>query len=404
MNERVMQFRVGVMILATGLIALILIALLGELPSLQDKQTIDIWFERAPGVSADTPVQKSGILIGRVVTHRFVTPNELTVIRYVGKEEKPETKTTGVIVTVSIEKRYIPTRNEICQLNSTLLGDAVLEFVPSREAEGLSGEIDVRHVQLGQVRPQPLELMEAYEKKFNLAIDSVVKTSKSIDATSETVNRMLNMNEYEIHTMLTEANKTLQSVRATFDNANAVIGDQAMQERLATALNRLPETMDTMRQVVSKLDNAADAMKTNLDNIQASTDAIHASGPQMVAQLQQTLNNLDGIVSDVSQFTKALNSDQGTLGKFLHDPEVYDRLNRTAANMERLTQKLRPIVDDARIISDKIARHPGVILRDAVKPGPGTKGVPGQASRAYGRYPVEPAGARVPLLQRRSLY
>ena len=66
--------------------------------------------------------------------------------------------------------------------------------------------------------------------------------------------------------------------------------------------------------------------------------------------------------------------------------------------MEALSQKLRPIVDDARIISDKVARHPGVILRDAVKPGPGTKGVPGVSSRTMPVYSTEP---RFQLFERR---
>jgi hypothetical protein len=34
---------------------------------------------------------------------------------------------------------------------------------------------------------------------------------------------------------------------------------------------------------------------------------------------------------------------------------------------------MEPILCDARVITDKIARNPGVILRDAVQPGPGIK-------------------------------
>ena len=31
------------------------------------------------------------------------------------------------------------------------------------------------------------------------------------------------------------------------------------------------------------------------------------------------------------------------------------------------------MVEDVRVFTDKIARHPGVIVRDAVKPGPAIK-------------------------------
>ena len=67
MNERIMQFRVGVMILAT-----IpdhrdpRLAVHGIEPLLHGTYTIYIKFNEAPGVSRDTPVRKAGIRIGRV--------------------------------------------------------------------------------------------------------------------------------------------------------------------------------------------------------------------------------------------------------------------------------------------------------------------------------------------------
>ena len=39
-------------------------------------------------------------------------------------------------------------------------------------------------------------------------------------------------------------------------------------------------------------------------------------------------------------------------------PEVYNDLAQAANNVNRLTQDLRPIIDDVRVFTDKIARHP----------------------------------------------
>ena len=57
----------------------------------------------------------------------------------------------------------------------------------------------------------------------------------------------------------------------------------------------------------------------------------------------------------------------------MNDRQLYNRLNRAARNIEDISQDLKPIVDDARVFSDKVSRHPGVIIRDAVKPGVGLK-------------------------------
>jgi phospholipid/cholesterol/gamma-HCH transport system substrate-binding protein len=61
------------------------------------------------------------------------------------------------------------------------------------------------------------------------------------------------------------------------------------------------------------------------------------------------------------------------LGQLIHNPELYQNLNRTIRNVEYLTRKLEPIIDDARVFSDKVSRNPGIIVRDAVRPGPGLK-------------------------------
>jgi phospholipid/cholesterol/gamma-HCH transport system substrate-binding protein len=73
-------------------------------------------------------------------------------------------------------------------------------------------------------------------------------------------------------------------------------------------------------------------------------------------------------------FTKALNESDGTLGKLVRDPRVYEDLAAAAANVKNLSRDLRPIVDDIRVFSDKIARHPEQLgVRGALDRRPGLK-------------------------------
>ena len=71
MNERIMQFRVGVMVLAAILIAAILVLLFKGSSLMQGTYPIYIKFSEAPGVSRDTPVRMDGIRIGRVQEVQF---------------------------------------------------------------------------------------------------------------------------------------------------------------------------------------------------------------------------------------------------------------------------------------------------------------------------------------------
>src|SRR5688572_25229969 len=111
MDERVVQFRVGVMVLATIIITSILILLFNEFPSMgAGTYTIHVRFSSAPGVAKDTPVRRSGILIGRVTDVEF--------------DEK-----YNVIATLEINRDHTIFESDEIRITRSLLGDAELEVV-----------------------------------------------------------------------------------------------------------------------------------------------------------------------------------------------------------------------------------------------------------------------------------
>jgi len=112
MSDRVMQFRVGVVVLATAIIAGILIVLFGDLPSLvQATYPVRMSFTDARGIADGTPVRKNGILVGRVSS--------------VSLDERG-----GVNVVADIDS-YVPVyRDEQPRIATTLLGDAEIQLVP----------------------------------------------------------------------------------------------------------------------------------------------------------------------------------------------------------------------------------------------------------------------------------
>ena len=112
MDERVIKFRVGVMVIATLFIAGILVLLFGDTPSLvRNDYTIYMHFDDAPGVNEGTPIRKSGILIGRVRNVRFADQG-------------------GVIVEGEIQHDIKLFHNEVPQVSGSLLGgDVVIQFV-----------------------------------------------------------------------------------------------------------------------------------------------------------------------------------------------------------------------------------------------------------------------------------
>jgi hypothetical protein len=121
MDERVLKFRVGVVVIASAIVTVVLVMLFGAWPTmLQPQYTLHIRFPEAPGITVDTPVRKSGVLIGRVSRVELLDEG-------------------GVLVSTNINRNFTLRRNETCRIGTgSLLGDAVLEFVPAGNDELLA--------------------------------------------------------------------------------------------------------------------------------------------------------------------------------------------------------------------------------------------------------------------------
>ena len=121
MNERQMQFRVGVVVFATMIVGGLLASLngplpMGWLPWGHSKYQIGIEVPQAPGVDTNTPVRKNGILIGRV--------------------KSIEDKDGGVLLKAEIDgNRPLYTDFEP-HIRTTVLGDATIDFLSKRRRPG----------------------------------------------------------------------------------------------------------------------------------------------------------------------------------------------------------------------------------------------------------------------------
>ena len=150
MDERVMQFRVGVMFLATLIITGILLMMFGKLPQMIGSYPVQIRFDYASGVTKATPVRKSGILIGRVAD-----------VRLIDEDSK-------VLVTAEIQRDKIIYQDEVCCITRDLLGDTALAFVPDPEKHALRGKpVAPGTILEGKFSDDPTGLKRALEGPIN---------------------------------------------------------------------------------------------------------------------------------------------------------------------------------------------------------------------------------------------
>jgi phospholipid/cholesterol/gamma-HCH transport system substrate-binding protein len=370
-----MQFRVGVVVLGTLIITAILLVIFGKLPSLIPGRyyTIRVRFDYANGVDKDTPVRKSGVLIGRV-----------TDVRLTDHEE-------DVMVTAKIQADMNIYQNEDCYITRDLLGgDTAMSFIPDRNKRALAGKrIDPSKIIQGRISDDPTGLKSQLAKPINTVEDTGRALKLASEKLGEAADRISTIFDQQtqdnVQSLLNDTAKSMKILK------NA-IGDEESQKKLSQAMKELPDTLKRMGDTFDRTDqtlrkftepSGADG-RTAVDRMIATIEMTEqtlrkfskpseSGQPPPADQIAKTLENLNEITSLIRTITSRMERGEGSLGLLLNDRQLYDRLNRAAKNIDEVSCRLKPIVDDARVITDKLARHPGVIIRDAVKPGVGIK-------------------------------
>lgn len=368
MDDNVLRFRVGVVVVVAAIVSVVLIMLFGAWPTmLQPHYILHIQFPEAPGITINTPVRKSGVLIGRVSDVELLDEG-------------------GVLVTARINQQYRLRRNETCRIGSgSLLGDAVLEFVPSTKQELLArfdvnqnGRFDAEEKQLatevlsdgdflsdGIVASNPLRVLVNLEGTIASAFTSIETAGEEVASLARSLNGAFDASDGQIIRILDKTETALDGLQRTMQTVDRTLGDEELSERLLRMLNELPEfvaesreTMATARTTLDSFTRMGEKAEANLDNLEQLTRPLGERGDQLVRNIETSTENLNLMLTQFVAFSEALNRGQGTLGRLVYDDEVYHRLERLVTNAEDLSRRLRPIVDDVRVFTDKIARDP----------------------------------------------
>ena len=418
MDQRLMQLRIGLMVVFIGLIVAILLFMIGGEQSLvhwlRRKQVFHVYFSEAPGVTRGTPVRKAGIRIGRVSHIEYAEDVHDPNVR---EQLDDRRKQGGVVVTIEIDRNRRIYSDEVCRVrNDSLMGDAVLVFVrgggenePGNNGNGAPGgrydpgpqpsplpQDQSRSVLPpgtlleGEVDLGPLQLARELQDEFAVAIQSVAETSNEIRIFAQRMNEFLGTREEaarpqeQFGDVIDTTSSAMKSVKELADNANQVIGDPQVQRDLKDSVAQFPgaigemrSTLDRASRTFDKMDDTISRLNNSLGNIQRFTEELGERGPVMIERLERGSENLELLLAQVYAFSQALNSQEGTVGRLIRDPQLYENLNKAVANIEQVSRDLKPVVRDVRVFSDKIARHPELLgVRGALEQTTGTKGAP----------------------------
>ncbi len=406
MEESGYRFGVGVLVMASAVIGVLLIAFFGAVPTLWvDRNRVSINFPKAPKVAIDTPVRKNGVNIGRV--------SNITL--------RPGSE--GVIIRMELDRKVELRKGEVPRIvsGSFITGDAVIEFVePTLESnlrrfDGTMGTprdgvLDAREsaaanefitdnsfLDGGEVAADPLESMARLEGTLVPTLTTIERALARFDSIGASIQEVVGGGSGPVRELVTSVKSTTDNINTTVNTFNRVVAqfeNAQIPNAIANGLTMLPDlfkeaqttlaqtqrTLKGFEQFSASLEGlgkefegigetirkAVENASVAIENIAEITDPVSKNSEVLVANAVTALANLDTLAMDLKRFTSRLNNSRGTVAQLVDNDQLYFKtfetlgnIQRASGNIQLISQKILPIVNDFRIASDKIARDPG---------------------------------------------
>ena len=240
-------------------------------------------FNDISGLSASSPVYANGYRIG--VVERIIYDYE---------------QNSDIVAELGIDKKLRIPKGSHAEIVSDLLGNIklVVNFGPDFDdimepGDTISGDLD--EGAFGQVEKLIPHIEKALPK-----LDSIL---------------------YNVNVLLSDP-----SLRNSLGNLEKMTSDFTKVSKdltmISSSLNRqLPHMLTT-----------ADGVLNNVDTLTTRLNALDLVA--LMAKVDATLQNVQAL-------TNKLNSTEGTVGKLLNDPGIYDNLNATSAHLDSLMIDLK---------------------------------------------------------------
>ncbi len=287
------EAKVAVTILVAIVVAFFGYRIMKDMPIFRQSLQVVSYFERVDGLSAGNYVFINGVKVGSVKSMEL-------------------SEGDSVKVTMNFDLGLDIPKNSVAYLQSSGLLDEktiVIEKGDSDEYIGYGGVI--KGVYSGG-------MMESLK-------DEGQKLSSDVSESFDKLNRLLE-----------QLNKTMKDenqarIDEMLKNLSSATGD------IATLLERkrsdLEGSIEHANNFLANLDTVSTENKTRIDSALAGLDRSLREFEKLSSDLQQTNANLNDILAKI-------NNGDGSLGKLVNDPELYDNLNGLSAEMKTLIKNI----------------------------------------------------------------
>ncbi len=335
MTDRIRHLAVGMTAIGGLGGIFFLLILFGSVPAwLESGYEVHVRLANASGLTPDSRVKLNGIDIGRVIGVRLDDPPRLNT----------------VITALIREDVHVPLGVRVQAQSPLLGGNPTLAFKIERIAPGTEGKnlpIDGSAVIEGEALTMVSQFAGEMQAALSEPTAMLKRVTKDFQRLSEewtlvgaNINRLIEHRTAaqvdsgsaaaNLSSVLARADQDLTELRKLIDGLNRWVGDTELWDEVHA-------TVASVRQTSEKIGDGADQTTVLIDQTRLNLD-------RLTARYTAVADEAAGLITLLRPAIEKVRDGDGTVGKLLHDPALYNRLNDAAERLEQVLVEGRLLI------------------------------------------------------------
>lgn len=256
-------------------------------------------YNRVDGLVPSSDVMLNGVKVGLVQKIEFL-----------------EDRSGRILVTLIVKRKVVIGKGTVASINSSdLLGGKVVDLIldstspPAEDGDTLKSDIQTTLSD---------KMMPVKDKAENLI--------ESLDSLAVALHELLNPNNQN------NLNAGFNSLSKTLKNLEQASGSI---DQMLTSNGKLNRMIDNIESISANIKNNNESLSLALKNIASITDSLAKSN------LSSTINNANLTLKETSQIMEKINKGEGTMGMLINNDSLYNALERSASDLDKLLIDLK---------------------------------------------------------------
>lgn len=146
----------------------------------------------------------------------------------------------------------------------------------------------------------------------------------------------------EVAQMMPQLKALLPKLDSILTNVNIIMSDPALKsiiDNVNGATDNLNKSSAQLNKMMTQFESTMPGMLQKVDAVLGNTEQITSDIAK--ADVAATMKNISATLQNCRELTDKLSSNEGSLGKFINDPSLYDNLNATMRDVDSLMIDLK---------------------------------------------------------------